>query len=98
MGNTIFMFFFICFITGALVHGKEWKERIEELLYEHSYSAENVTIAAIPVYHLEPNHHIFVRDDKSNINGEYIVNKITIPLSYKKTMNITASKAVSSIV
>ena len=77
---------------------KSAKERIEELLYEHSYSAENVTIAAIPVYHLEPNHHIFVRDDKSNINGEYIVNKITIPLSYKKTMNITASKAVSSIV
>ena len=34
MGNTIFMFFFICFITGALVHGKEWKERIEELIKE----------------------------------------------------------------
>jgi hypothetical protein len=34
MGNTIFMFFFVCFITGALVHGKEWKERIEELINE----------------------------------------------------------------
>ena len=52
------------------------KERIEELLYEHSYGAENVTIAAVPVYHLEPNHHILVRDDKSNINGEYIVNTL----------------------
>ncbi len=32
MGNTIFMFVFVCLITGALVHGKEWKERIEELI------------------------------------------------------------------
>ena len=76
---------------------KSAKEKIEELLYEYSYCAENVTIATIPVYHLEPNHHILIRDDKSNINGEYIVNKITIPLNYKKTMNITATKAISSI-
>ena len=34
MGNAIFMFVFVCFITGALVHGKEWKERIEELIKE----------------------------------------------------------------
>ena len=34
MGNSIFMFVFICFITGALVHRKEWKERIEELIRE----------------------------------------------------------------
>ena len=34
MGNSIFMFVFICFITGALVHGKEWKERREELIRE----------------------------------------------------------------
>ena len=62
------------------------------------YWAENITIATIPVYHLEPNHHILIRDDKSNINGEYIVNKITIPLNYKKTMNITATKAISDII
>ena len=34
MGNAIFMFVFVCFITGALVHGKEWEERIEELIKE----------------------------------------------------------------
>ena len=34
MGNTIFMLIFVCFITGALVHGKEWKKRIEELINE----------------------------------------------------------------
>ena len=73
--------------------GKSAKERVEELLYNHSYCAENVTIATVPVYHLEPNHHIYIRDDKSNIDGEYIINKLTIPLNFKKTMNITATKA-----
>ena len=34
MGNAIFMFIFICFITGALVHGEEWKTRLEELMKE----------------------------------------------------------------
>lgn len=32
MGNVIFMFVFVCFITGALVNGNEWKERIDELI------------------------------------------------------------------
>ena len=77
---------------------KSAKERVEELLYDHSYCADNVTISAIPVYHLEPNYHILIRDDKSNIDGEYIITKMTIPLNYKKTMNITASKAVTNIV
>lgn len=77
---------------------KSAKERIDELLYNHAYTPENVSISAIPVYYLEPNHHIFVRDDRSNICGEYVVNKLTIPLNYKKTMTITASKAVSDII
>ena len=83
---------------GASAKAKSAKERIEELLYNHSYGASTITISSVPIYHLEPNHHILVRDDKSNINGEFIVDKMTIPLSFKKTMNITATRAVSSIV
>ena len=78
------------FRTSA--RSKSAKERIDELLYNHSYGTEAITISSVPIYHLEPNHHIYVRDDKSHIDGEYIVNKITIPLSFKKTMNITATK------
>jgi hypothetical protein len=77
--------------------GKSAKERIDELLYNHSYCIENVTITAIPVFHLEPNYKILVRDEKSQIDGEYIVSKLTIPLAYNGTMSITATKAVSNI-
>ena len=78
--------------------GKSAKERIEELLYNHSYCIESVNITAIPVYHLEPNSRILVKDDNSKINGEYIVNKLTIPLTYNGTITITATKAVSFII
>jgi hypothetical protein len=46
---------------------------------------------------LEPGVRILIKDEKSNIDGEYIVSKITIPLTYNGTMNISATKAVSNI-
>ena len=77
---------------------KSAKDAIEEALYKYSYCVENITLTTIPVYHLEPNTRIYVRDDDSNINGEYIINKLTIPLAYNGTMSITATKAVSNII
>lgn len=73
-------------------------DKISELLYKHSYCIESVNIQAIPVYYLEPNTRIFIRDDKSGINGEYIISKITIPLTFNGTMSLTATKAVESII
>ena len=88
------------FMTGNLesmfsisAQGKSAQDALDELLYNHSYCIESVTIQAIPIYYLQPNVRIFVRDDASKINGEYIVSKITIPLAYNGTMSITATKA-----
>lgn len=77
--------------------GKSAQDRLDELLYNHSYCIESVTIQSIPVYYLEPNTRIFVRDDQSKIHGEYIVSKMTIPLAYNGTMSITATKAPERI-
>ena len=78
--------------------GKSAQEKLNELLYNHSYCIESVNITALPIYHLEPNHRIFVQDHNSHIHGEYIVDKITIPLTYNGTMNISATKAVTNII
>lgn len=72
---------------------KSAQEKLDELLYEHAYCNESVTITTMPIYHLEPNVKIKIYDSKSGINGEYIINKMTIPLGYNGTMSITASKA-----
>lgn len=76
---------------------KSCKEAIDKLLYQHSYCSESVNITMLPIYHLEPNYRILVKDDNSKINGEYIINKITIPLTYNGTMTVTATKAVNSL-
>lgn len=77
--------------------GKSAKERIEELLYDNGCCIESISITALPIYHLEPNSRIKVYDNKTNIDGEYIVNKITIPLTYNGTMNISATKVVTEL-
>ena len=77
--------------------GKSCKEKIDELLYKYSYCIENVNVTTLPIYHLLPNTKILIRDNKSNIGGEYIISKLTIPLTYNGTMNITATKSVTNI-
>ena len=77
--------------------GKSCKEKIDELLYIHACCTENVNVTTLPLYHLEPNIKILINDNNSKINGEYIINKLTIPLTYNGTMSITGFKSISSI-
>lgn len=77
--------------------GKSAQDELNNLLYSYTYCTESVTINTLPVYHLLPNCRVFIKDDKTGINGEYIVTKITVPLTYNGTMNITATKAVERI-
>ena len=73
--------------------GKSAKDALDELLYQHSYCTNSINITAIPVYYLQPNTMIYVRDDQSKINGEYVVNRISLPLTYNGQMSISATKA-----
>ena len=55
---------------------------------------DTITITSLPIYYLNPNTRISVKDDNSGINGEYIISRITIPLTYNGTMSITGVKMV----
>ena len=92
------------FITSGLenlfsisAQGKSAQDAIDELIYNHSYCIESITIQSIPIYYLQPNVRIFVQDNISKISGEYIINKLTIPLAYDGVMSITATKAPERI-
>lgn len=78
--------------------GKSAKDKLDELLYKHGYCAESVNISAIPIYYLEPNTRIYLFDEKTGLNGDYIMSRISIPLSYNGTMSITATKAQDRII
>lgn len=78
--------------------GKSAQEAFEDLLYTNSYATETATIQTLPIYHLQPNSCIYIRNDDSKINGEYLISKLSIPLDQKKMMSITATKVIPNII
>ena len=77
--------------------GKSCKDVLDQWLYQYTQANESVSISCIPIYTLEPNNRISVHDDNIKINGEYIINSISIPLTYNGTMSINAVKAVDKL-
>ena len=73
--------------------GKSAKVMLDDLLYKHGYCTESATINAIPIYYLEPNTRIYLHDNDTGLDGDYIISKITLPLAYNGIMDITATKA-----
>lgn len=73
------------------------KNAIDNLIYNYIHCNETVSLTTIPIYYLEPNTRIYIHDPNTQIIGEYIVNKISVPLTYNETMNITATKAVQRL-
>lgn len=69
------------------------QNKLQELIYQHGYCSESITINCVPIYYLQPNTKINVFDEETNIKGDYVINKITIPLAYSGTMSITATRA-----
>ena len=84
-------------ILTIAAQGKSAQEQLDTLLYTHSYCVDNVNLNIIPIYRLEPNTLIKIYDEQSNINGQYIITKMTIPLAYNGTMQISAAKTVERI-
>ena len=72
---------------------KSAQDVLDSLLYDYAYCNESISITTIPIYHLEPNTKISVFDEKTKINGEYIINKLNVALNYNGTMNVSATRA-----
>lgn len=87
-------------VYSLLVGGGRYNSaynRVRELLYQHTSYNESITIQAVPIYHLEPNIRVGVRDTESNIFGDYMVSNISIPLDINGTMTISATRALERI-
>lgn len=71
--------------------------RITELLYQYTNMNNSITINSLPIYYLEPNTRITVRDDATGIYGDYMIQSISLPLDYSSNMSINASKCQEKI-
>ena len=61
--------------------------KANELIYQHTIGTESLSITSIPIFYLEPNTRIFVKD-----YGDYTLDKISYSLNYNGTMNINGVK------
>jgi hypothetical protein len=69
-------------------------EAVRELLYQYTSYNESIILSAIPIYYLEPNTRITVRDNESGIYGDYMINTISLPLDITSTMSISCTRAL----
>ena len=70
---------------------------VRDLLYQHTSYNEAITLQTIPIYYLEPNTRITVKDNESGISGDYMMGTISIPFNIGSTMSITAQKVLEKI-
>ena len=54
---------------------------------------ESVSINIMPIYHLEPNTCIIIRDNDTNIDGDYIIKSFSLPLAAGNQITLQCSKA-----
>ena len=77
--------------------GYSAQETVRNFLYQYTTYNESISLSCIPVYYLDVNKRITVKDKKSGINGDYVIKSMTMPLSPASTMSITASRALDRI-
>ena len=87
-------------IYDMLSEGGSSKSAYEEIkreLYQYTSYNEQVSLTLLPVYYLEPNTRITVRDSETGIYGDYMIKTISLPLDINGTMNISCTKALERL-
>lgn len=77
--------------------GYSAQETVRELLYTNTTYNESISIQCLPIYYLDVNRRITVRDKQSGIDGDYVINSISLPIGGENVMSISASRALDRI-
>ena len=70
---------------------------IQDLLYQYTGYNESISLQTLPMYFLEPNIRIAVKNEETGIYGEYMLNNFSIPLDINGTMSLSCTKALERI-
>lgn len=70
---------------------------VRQMLHQATSYNQNVSISCIPIYTLQPNTRIGIHDTDSGINGDYLINNITISFGAGDTMSVSATRALEKI-
>ena len=72
--------------------GRSLVEQINDLFYNHAYCSESVTLSSIPMFWMEPNTRIRVKDI-----GDLSISKISFNLDTNSPMSLTCTKIINPI-
>ena len=77
--------------------GYSAQETVRDYLYQYTNYNEVINLQSIPIYYLDVNRRITVKDKLIGINGDYIINTITLPLVPNSAMTINAVRALNRL-
>lgn len=72
-------------------------DEIKKELYQYTTFNEQVSLTTIPIYYLEPNTRITIRDSVTGVYGDFIIKSISMPLDINGTMSISCTKALERL-
>ena len=87
-------------IYSMLMNGGALRSAYEEIrkeLYQYTNYNEQISLTTLPIYYLEPNVRITVRDAESGIYGDYMIKSISLPLDVNGTMSLSCTRALERI-
>lgn len=83
-------------LTTAIVPNSCF-EKIKDLLYQYTNMSDTVSVSSLPIYYIEPNTIISLSAQQAGIEGDYIVQSISLPLDINGTMSMNVYKALDKI-
>ena len=72
-------------------------EQMRKELYQYTNYNEQVSLTMLPIYYLEPNTRITIRDAQSGIYGDYMIKSFSLPLDVNGTMSLSCTRALERI-
>ena len=72
-------------------------EEIRQLIHEYTKYNQSISLQTLPIYHLEPNTRITVKNIESNIYGDYIIQSLSLTLDNSSMLTINATRAPQKI-
>ena len=72
-------------------------EQIRKELYQYTNYNEQISISVLPIYYLEPNTRISIRNPNIGMYGDYMIKSISLPLDINGTMSLSCTKAFERI-
>ena len=72
-------------------------EQMRKELYQYTNYNEQVSLTMLPIYYLEPNTRITIRDVESGIYGDYMIKSFSLPLDVNGTMSLSCTRALERI-